>query len=50
MAPFNDEPWTSKKTTPGLWERIAALIEDGTIVSHAQVLAEIKKDGTKGEE
>jgi len=50
MAMFNDEPWTSKKTTPGLWERISALIADGVIISHAEVLAEIKKDGQKGEE
>jgi hypothetical protein len=50
MAMFNDEPWTSKKTTPGLWERISGLIADGTIISHAEVLAEIKKDGQKGEE
>src|ERR1039458_10050761 len=50
MAMFNDESWTSKKTTPGLWERIAGLIADGVIVSHAEVLGEIKKDGKKGEE
>jgi Domain of unknown function (DUF4411) len=50
MAMFNDEPWTYKKVTPGLWERVAQLIEDGTIISHAEVLTEIKKDGTKGEE
>ena len=50
MAMFNDEPWTSKKTTPGLWERISGLIADGVIISHAEVLAEIKKDGKKGEE
>jgi Domain of unknown function (DUF4411) len=50
MAMFNDEPWTSRKTTPGLWERISGLIADGVIISHAEVLAEIKKDGQKGEE
>jgi hypothetical protein len=50
MAMFNDEPWTSKKTTPGLWERVCALISEGVIISHAEVLAEIKKDGAKGEE
>ncbi|MGA2632596.1 MAG: DUF4411 family protein [Terriglobia bacterium] len=50
MAMFNDEPWTSKRTTPGLWERISGLIADGVVISHAEVLAEIKKDGQKGEE
>lgn len=50
MAMFNDEPWTSKTTTPGLWERISRLISEGVIISHAEVLAEIKKDGTRGEE
>jgi hypothetical protein len=50
MAMFNDEPWTSKKVTAGLWERISALIESGIIISHAEVLAEIRKDGSKGEE
>jgi hypothetical protein len=50
MAMFNDEPWTSKKTTPGLWERVCALIGEGIIISHAEVLAEIKKEGTKGED
>lgn len=50
MAMFNDEPWTSKKVTAGLWERISRLISEGVIISHAEVLAEIKKDGAKGEE
>jgi hypothetical protein len=50
MAMFNDELWTSKRTTPGLWNRVATLIADGTIISHAEVLAEIKTDGIKGEE
>lgn len=50
MAMFNDEPWTSKKVNAGLWERIADLINEGVIISHAEVLAEIKKDGVKGEE
>lgn len=50
MAMFNDEPWTSKSITAGLWERIADLINEGIIISHAEVLAEIKKDGGKGEE
>jgi hypothetical protein len=50
MAMFNDEPWTSKKTTPGLWERVSELIRMGIIISHLEVLAEIKKDGKKGEE
>jgi len=50
MAMFNDEPGTSKLVIPGLWERISQMIADGTIISHSEVLAEIKKDGKKGEE
>ena len=50
MAIFNDTPWISKKINPGLWERVRELITDGTIMSHTAVLAEIKKDGTKGQE
>jgi|SRR5882762_6179503 len=50
MAMFNDESWESKKVTPGLWERISTLIAEGVIISHAEVLAEIRTDGQKGEE
>lgn len=50
MAMFNDEPGTSKKVIPGLWERVSQLIGEGIIISHAEVLVEIKKDGKKGEE
>jgi len=50
MAMFNEEPWTSKRGNPALWKRVSALIEAGVIISHAEVLAEIKKDGQKGEE
>ncbi len=50
MAMFNDEPWTSKKHTPGLWQRVNQLVTMGVIISHAEVRAEVKKDGEKGEE
>lgn len=49
MAIFNNEPWVSKDANPGLWRRIEALVLEGIIISHAEVLAEIKKDGKKGE-
>src|SRR3989338_9732765 len=50
MAMFDDSPWTSKKVTPGLWNRISQLISEGVIISHMEVLLEIKKDEEKGEE
>src|SRR3989344_4465293 len=50
MAMFDDSPWTSQKVTPGLWARVSELIGSGVIISHAEVLLEIKKDGEKGEE
>lgn len=50
MAIFNDEEWPSKKITPGLWERVLELIEQGVIISHIEVLKEIKTDGEKGVE
>jgi hypothetical protein len=50
MAIFGDEPWTSKKITTGLWRNVSALIEQGIIISHEEVLLEIKKDEDKGEE
>lgn len=50
MAIFSETPWVSKNTNPGLWDRVRQLIADGIIISHAEVLAEIKKDGKKGEE
>jgi len=40
----------SKQVTPGLWERLAKLILSGLVISHIEVLYEIRKDGTKGEE
>ncbi|SRR5260221_1520889 len=48
MDIFGDSEWTSMKVTPGLWERILRLINEGTIVSHFEVLREIKTDGSKG--
>ena len=50
MDIFNDDSWASKKVNSGLWTKIAELIDQGVIISHAEVLLEIKKDGTKGEE
>jgi len=50
IAIFGDESILSKNYTPGLWERILGLISEGVIISHIEVLYEIKKDGAKGEE
>ncbi|MBI5220442.1 MAG: DUF4411 family protein [Candidatus Liptonbacteria bacterium] len=50
MSIFSETPWISKSVNPGLWERIKELMAEGVIISHAEVLAEIKKDGKKGEE
>jgi|GEM_PF-5433816 len=47
---FGDETMVSKKVIPGLWERILELIEVGIIISHVEVLSELKKEGEKGEE
>lgn len=47
---FGTEKMVSKRYTPGLWEGILDLIAQGVIVSHIEVLNEIKKDGNKGEE
>jgi hypothetical protein len=46
---FGSEKIVSKEYMPGLWEKIQALMNDGTIISHAEVLREIKKEGSKGE-
>ena len=50
MAIFSDASWVSKNINSGLWERIRKMIAEGIIISHAEVLAEIKKDGEKGQE
>lgn len=50
MDVFGDEKMVSKHVTPGLWTRIEGLIEQGIIISHIEVLYEIKKEGAKGEE
>jgi hypothetical protein len=50
MDIFGDTAWISRKTNQGLWEKVLDLIEQGIIISHAEVFAEIKKEGTKGEE
>jgi len=50
MDIFNDTPWVSKKVIPGLWRKVEELIHEGIIISHMEVLLEIKKDGQKGEE
>jgi hypothetical protein len=47
---FGKEKLVSREYMPGLWERIQVLIADGIIISHAEVLREIKKEGSKGEE
>jgi len=50
MAIFSDTPWQSKDHNLGLWSKVEGLLLDGTIISHAEVLSEIKKDGENGEE
>lgn len=47
---FGDETMVSKNVIPGLWERILELIDEGIIISHVEVLSELKKEGGKGEE
>ena len=47
---FGAEKMVSKAYTPGLWEKMLDLFAQGILISHAEVLKEIKKDGTKGEE
>lgn len=47
---FSTEKWMSKEVLPGLWEKLLALIGEGLLISHVEVLNELKKDGTKGEE
>jgi hypothetical protein len=47
---FENERMVSRHVTPGLWERVEALIRDGIIVSHVEVLAEIRKENGKGED
>jgi hypothetical protein len=50
MDIFGDTPWISKEINPGLWKAVEEMVKSGEIISHAEVLAEIKKDGSKGEE
>jgi hypothetical protein len=50
MDIFGTDKIISKQYMPGLWERIVHLIDQGLVVSHVEVLKEIKKDGAKGEE
>lgn len=47
---FDGDSLASQKYTPGLWEKILELIQDGTIISHYEVLREIKREKSKGEE
>ena len=44
---FSDEKMVSKNITPGLWTNIQTLINLGIIISHIEVLHEIKKEGKK---
>jgi len=50
MDIFSDEKMVSKSITPGLWTNIQELIGQGIIISHIEVLREIKKEGQRGEE
>lgn len=45
---FGDETMVSRNVIPGLWEKIEQLMRQGTIISHVEVLYELKKDGTRG--
>ncbi len=47
---FGTEKMVSKQYMPGLWDKLLGLIGDGRLISHVEVLNEIRKDGTKGEE
>jgi len=47
---FGTEKMVSKRYTPGLWDEIVDLVNQGVIISDVEVLNEIKKDGTRGEE
>lgn len=47
---FDGAGLAAKKYTPGLWDKILVLINDGTIISHIEVLQEIRKDKSRGEE
>jgi len=46
---FGNELMVSMSVTPGLWEKISDLIKQGIIISHIEVLQEIKKDSIRGE-
>jgi hypothetical protein len=46
---FDDVSLASRKTTPGLWEKILDLMREGVIISHIEVLLEIKKEASAGE-
>ncbi|MFA5029622.1 MAG: DUF4411 family protein [Patescibacteria group bacterium] len=48
MDIFNGTGWSSKEVTPGLWANVLDLIKQGIIISHVEVLLEIKTDGKKG--
>ena len=47
---FSDEKMVSRNITPGLWKNVEAQIEQGVMISHIEVLYEIKRDGKRGEE
>lgn len=40
---FNGDSPLAKAYTPGLWNRVLEMIEDGTMISHVQVFQEIKE-------
>ena len=43
MDIFGDTAWISKKTNQGLWEKVLDLIEQGIIISHAEVSRKLRK-------
>lgn len=50
MDIFGDSSWKSKSINAGLWKKVEELIKEGVIISHIEVLGEIKKDGVRGEQ
>lgn len=45
---FGSEKMVSRIVTPGLWERLEVLINNGTVISHIEVLKEIRGEEVKG--
>lgn len=46
---FGTEKMVSREFVPGLWKKISEWLEDGSMISHVEVLKEIRKDGRRGD-